>query len=880
MTPPSDDRGGPAAAAQIQATFLEGWAQHQRGQLGQAWTLYQEVIARQPRHFDALHLAGIIAAQTGRLDQAVELIGRAVEIDPTNAGALYNRGNALADLGRHQDAVACFDRAITRDPSQAEPYNNRGNALWALKRHQEAVADFDKAIAINPGFAEAHNNRGNAMRDLKQLDAAVASFDRAIALNPNYAAAYNNRGNALRDLKQLEAAVAGFDRAIALNPNYAEAYNNRGNALRDLKRLEAACTDYDRAVALKADYADAYYNRGIAQRALKQFEAAVVSYGQAIAIKPDHAEAHNSRGLALASLKRFDAAIDDYNRAIAHRPDYAEAYNNRGAALAELRRHEEALASYDQAIQIKPDYAEAYNNSGIAFKDLNQNAAALGCYDKAIAINPESAEAYNNRGLVLNDLKQFEAAIASYSKALHINPRYAFLYGLRLYTKLTICDWQDFEAEIAELRERIARGESASPPFSLLTLIGTPDLLLKGARIWSEEQFPRSTVRGAVPKPPRHDRIRLGYFSMDFHDHPVSQLLAGVIEAHDRAKFEVIAVSYGPASEGDLRKRMEAAFDRFIDARAMSDIEMVDLARRMELDIAIDLAGSTGQPRTNIFAMGAAPVQVNYLGYPGTMGADYYDYIIADRTVIPEEARPHYGEKVVYLTHSYQPNDARRKMSDRVFTREELGLPPTGKGFVFSCFNNNIKILPGTFSAWMRILKRVEGSVLWLLEDPRSTAAANLRAEATQRGVDAGRLVFAPRAPYGDNLARQRAADLFLDTLPYNAHTTASDALWAGLPVLTCLGESFAGRVAASILEALDLPELITPSLAAFEDRAVELAGNPAMLEAIKQKLARNRTTAPLFNAALYARHLEDAYAQMVARARAGLPPEHISVKS
>lgn len=802
----------PAVLQQAQAKFLEGWAHHQRGQIGQAWGLYQEVLALQPRHFDALHLAGIIAAQARHFEEAVDLMGRALAVDPSNVAALYNRGNAQLEMGRPQDAIESFDKAIGLDPAQAaEPYNQRGNALWTLKRPQEAVESFDKALQLNPNFAEAYNNRGNALRVLKQPEAALAS--------------------------------------------------------------------YDKAIAIKSDYADAHYNRGVILRSLTQFAEAIAGYDRVIALKPAYAEAYSSRGLARASLKQFEAAIADYNQAIALKPDYAEAYNNRGLALGELRRYDDALASYDAAIRIKPDYSEAYSNSGVALKDAGELEAALVCYDKAIELKPASAEAHYNRGIVLNDMKRYAEAVAAYSRALEINPAYAFLHGLRLYTKLNICDWQDFDAEVATLLAEVARGESASPPFSLLMLTDAPVPLRKTAEIWAREEHPRSSILGPMPKrapsEKRGAKIRVGYFSMDFHNHPVSQLLAGVIEAHDRDKFEAVAFSYGPDTQDDMRWRIKQAFDQFIDVRERSDQEIAALARRMEIDIAVDLAGYTGQPRTGVFALGAAPLQVNFLGYPGTMGAVYYDYLIADRIVIPDAATPYYAERIVHMPHCYQPNDAKRAVADRVFTRAELGLPP--QGFVFCCFNNNLKISPATFDSWMRILARVPGSVLWLLED-NPAAAANLRLEAQRRGMDPTRLVFAPRMPFGDNLARQRAADLFLDTLPYNAHTTASDALWVGLPVLTCTGASFAARVAASILTAAGLPELITATRSDFEDKAVALATNPAAHARLKQKLADTRTSAPLFNAVLYARHIENAFAQMQSRTDAGLPPDHISV--
>ncbi len=865
----------PLTPQAVQAKFLEGWALHQQGQFGPAWGIYQQVIAAAPQHFDALHLTGIIAAQARFYDQAVELIGRAVQVQPGNAAAHYNLGNTFGELKRYHEAVASYDRAIALDPAYADPYNNRGNALWSLKQYKAAIESFDKAIALKPDYAEAYTNRGNALRDDKALEAALASFDKAIALRPAFPEAYNNRGNALRDLKRYDEAVADYDKAISLRPDYAEAYNNRGNALQSLKRQDEAAASYDRAIQLKPDYADAYYNRAVSLRFLKQPAAALENYNQAAELSPDRAEAFHGRGLARADLKDYIGAIADYDRAIELKPDYAEAYNNRGAALGDLHRHAEAIASYDSAIAIKADYPEAYNNKGVALKELKQDEAALASYDKAVELNPDSAEAYNNRGILLGDMRRNAEAVASYARALEINPSYAFLFGSLLHTKMHICDWRGVEADVATLKAKIARGEQAASPFHVLALIDDTDTQVKSAQIWTQKERPRNPALGPVPRPPRHQKIRVGYFSMDFRNHPTSLLLAGVIDAHDQDKFDTYAFSYGIDTQDRMRKRMEAGFGKFFDVRGVSDIEAVSLARECELDIAIDLAGYTNDSRTGIFALGAAPIQVNYLGYPGSMGADYYDYIIADSVVVPDDQRQFYAEKVVQMPYSYQSNDMTRHVGERVITRAELGLP--ADSFVFCCFNNNFKVTPDVFGVWMRILKQVPKSVLWLFED-NAAAADNLRREAEHHGIDAGRLVFAGRVTHGDHLARHRAADLFLDTAPYNAHTTASDALWVGLPLLTCPGRSFPARVAASILGALQMPELIADSWADYEAKAVILAQNPLMLADIRQKIARNRVAAPLFNARLFARHVEDAYRQMFERHHAGLPPDHIKV--
>lgn len=862
------------STASTEAKFQEGWSHHQRGQIGPAWALYQEVIAANPHHFDALHLAGIIAAQARFFDQAVELIARAVAVDPRSAAAHFNLGNALADLGRLEAAAAAYDAALALAPREAEVHNNKGNALWRLGRFDAAIKSYEAAIAVNAGYAEAHNNKGNALRDAKRAEEALASFAAAIRLNPAFAEPHNNTGNALKDLGRLDDALAAYNRAIALKPDFAEAFSNKGNALRDLKRLIEAAASYRRALALKPDFADAHYNLGATLRLMKEPQQAVAQHDAAIALRPAHAETFNARGLAKADLKQFAAAVADYDEAIRLKPGFAEAYNNKGVALADLRQHEMALASYDAAIALKPDAAEALCNKGIALKELGRLDEALACYDAAIAAKPESAEAYNNKGILLADQHRHTDAIAMYAKALALKPDYPFLAGTLLQTRMRICDWKNFDADLAALLRQVDAGAQASPPFQLLSLADAPALHRKAAESWTPREFPRNPALGPIPARAQHGRLRVGYFSMDFKNHPVGMLTAGMIEAHDKTKVETYGFSYGADTGDPIRKRLEKAFDQFFDVRPIADIDIARIAREVELDIAIDLAGCTNDSRTAaIFAFGAAPVQVNYLGYPGTMGADYYHYILADAVVAPNAA--HFSEALVHLPGCYQANDEQRIVAARTFARAELGLPEGG--FVFCCFNTNVKITPEIFSAWMRILNAVPGSVLWLLTD-NAAAVSNLRAEAERRGVEAERLVFAARMSNAEHMARHKAADLFLDTLPYNAHTTASDALWMGLPVLTCKGESFAARVAASILDAMGLGELVTTSLGDYERLAVALANDRGRMTALRDAVTRARESSDVFKPAVFAGRLEKAIAIMAQRTHAGQPPAQIGI--
>ena len=427
-----------------------------------------------------------------------------------------------------------------------------------------------------------------------------------------------------------------------------------------------------------------------------------------------------------------------------------------------------------------------------------------------------------------------------------------------------LCNLDNFSSDLLQLIKKTNNGEKATTPFSLLTMIDDPGIHKKSAEIYSNDKYLKSNIFPKIPHYHRHKKIRIGYFSPDFKNHPVAYLTAELYEIHDRQKFEIHAFSFGVEIKDKINIRIRNGVDHFHDVHAMSDRDIVKLARSLEIDIAIDLAGSTGMARTNIFAMSVAPIQVSYLGYNGTMGSSYMNYVIADHIVIPDNQKQYYSEKIVYLPNSYMPNDSKIKMSEKVFIREDFGLPKDG--FVFCCFNNLYKISPSTFARWMRILSKVDGSVLWL-SSGNNTAMNNLKKEAKKNGIDENRLIFAERVPLmEDHLSRIKLADLFLDTLPFNAHATASDALRMGLPVLTCKGKAFAGRVAASLLNAVELPEMITTTQEQYESVAVELANNPEKLKIIKEKLIDNLPTSPLFNTSLYVQHLEAAYSKMYER--------------
>ncbi|HEY7944923.1 MAG TPA: tetratricopeptide repeat protein [Casimicrobiaceae bacterium] len=721
-----------------------------------------------------------------------------------------------------------------------------------------------------PAHFDALHLMGVLQYQQGRYPAAAELVQSALAENPNHPGAYSNLGAVLRKLGKFDEALACYDRALLLRPGHAETLLNRGNAFQDMKRYEDALASYDRALALKPDYAEAFLNRGNTLQDLGRHEDALACFDRALSLKPEYPEAHLNRGDALQDLKRHEEALACYDRALASRPDYAKALNNRGAALRELGRHDDALLSLDRALSVNPDYLEALNNRGATLQRLLRPEDALACYDRALALKPGYAKALHNRGTALAELQRYGDAARSFAELIALDPDYDYAIGNLLGCYLHCCAWESVSSLAQRVASAVDRGGRAIVPFPFLAVSSSEASHLRCSRTYVADRYPASPEAMWQGQRYRHDRIRVAYLSADFHDNATAYLMAELFELHDQDRFEITAISFGPDTGGPMRQRLQRSLGQFVDVRAKSDREVARMLREAEIDIAVDLKGFTANSRTGILSHRPAPLQVSYLGFPGTMGAEYIDYIIADRQVIPPGHEVFYVEKVVRLPDSYQVNDSKRRIAERTPARAEAGLP--GDGFVFCCFNSSYKIAPDVFDVWMRLLEGVQGSVLWLLDD-NAAASLNLKHEAARRGVAADRLVFAPRLNLDEHLARHRLADLFLDTLPYNAHTTASDALWAGLPVLTCTGSAFAGRVAGSLLTAAGLPELITRSLEDYEALGLRLATTPALLPAIRVRLALRRDDCPLFDAGRFRRHIESAYGQMWERHQQGKPP-------
>lgn len=763
---------------------------------------------------------------------------QAVADNPQDSAALTSLGFAQARLGEVADALRHLRQSLALDASQPDAHYVLGRLYEQADNTVLAISHWQKAIALSPAFDLAARDLTRVLFRAGRADEAREVIAQALTHHPDVADLHDYQGNILAATGDAGGAVESYQRALALDPQRPSTELQRGHALE-------RCGDDS---------------------------AAADAYGRSIALAPHAAHAHNNLANLRMKSGRLDEAAAGYEAAWSLDPSLAAAAANLGHVYRQQGRLDDALSACERAIAADPALVIAHNNLASTLINLGRPQDALASFLRALALEPDTAGLHANLGHTLNLLGRHEEALAAYTHALARDTHAPWLYGAWLMTRQILCDWQGIDEPYAELARRIDAGEQAATPFTMLAAPLSAAQQLHCAQIYTQGiDLPASTQPAwpaAEASPPR--RLRIAYFSADFHDHAAMQLMAGMFERHDRSRFEVIAFSFGPPSNDPMRARVEAAFDRFIDVQALPAADIAARARAMGLDIAIDLKGHTEDSRPAIFAHRAAPLQLSYLGYPGSTGAAFIDYLMADGTVVPPEAEPFYSEKIIALPGSYQVNDDRRALPERDFTRAELGLPDSG--FVFCCLNNNYKITPDVFNVWMRLLGTLPGSVLWLLEGTQKSVQ-NLRTEAGARGVAAERLVFAPRMEGADHFARQRQADLFLDTLNCNAHTTASDALWAGLPVLTFTGQTFASRVATSLVKAAGLPELAVASLGDYEALALALARDPARLAALKQRLQDGRNRCALFDTERSTRHVEEAYLRIWQRHVDGLAP-------
>jgi len=728
-----------------------------------------------------------------------------------------------------------------------------------------ATVERARALCRQGRFAEA--------RALLEPFAASGTVDRRVASLLGEICL--RLGDACARTGDVAGALACYARSVAVRPDDFEAHFNRGVVLYHARDPAGAAASYRRALELAPQLAAAHSALAVVQSESGAHAQALANHARAVALEPGNPELHNNRGLALDRAQRPLDAIASFDAAIALAERFGAAWCNRGVALHRLGRFADALASADRAIAIDPGDAEAWSNRGLALHDLHRPGEAIAALAKATELAPRLGNAWANLGSALNAARRHDEALAAYDRALALDPHLGEARGDRLHTAMLVCDWRGFDDEVAALADAIAADSAVVHPFTLLATPASATLQKRCAERYVAAHWP-AVRQVEEPRPRASDdgRIRIGYFSADFRQHATMHLIAELFERHDRARFEVHAFSFGPTAHDPVRERVLASFDRCHEASAIGDAEVAALARQTGIDIAIDLAGFTHGARPGIFAARAAPLQVNCVGFPGTLAAPFIDYVIADDVVVPADARGDFGEAIAWLPNCYQPNTSWQPLAPPTLDRAAAGLPDDG--FVFCSFNNSFKITPDVFAVWMRLLQRVPRSVLWLIE-ANAAATAHLRAEAELRGVARERLVFAPRMNRDDHLRRHALADLFVDTFHYGAHTTASDALRAGLPVLTLRGGTFAARVAASLDRSVGLDALVVASVAEYEELAVALAGDRARLAALRAALASALPTTPLFDAARFARDIERLYVRMHERRLAGLAPADLA---
>ena len=728
---------------------------------------------------------------------------------------------------KYDEVFKLSKKLITQYPRSVTLWNLLGAASKNLGKMDESIRSFKKVIELNPKYADGHNNLGVVLQEKGDLDESIKYFNKAMSLNPNYSQAYNNVGIVYQKKGKLSLAAKYTKKAIFLNPNYVEAYNNLATITQDQGKFSQAIEYFNKAISLNPSYSEAYYNIGLAFSKLNEFESAIKSYNKALSLKPNYPEAYNSLATIISQKGKLDEAIKLFNKAILLRPNYSEAYFNIGIVFKKQNKLYEALDSYQKAINLKPNYVESFYNIATIFEEQGKPHKAIDYYDKALVLRPD-----------------FNKAQAQ-----------------KLHQKAKICDWKTIQ-EDKELFSKLGTHTNHIPPFTMLSFEDEPRNHYLRSKLYAKKKYLQKQIPfDKKNKIFKNKRLRIGYFSADLQNHATMYLASKIFENYNKEKFEIYIYSFGRCLEHDeVREKLKNSVDVFKDVIDLNDKDIAMLARADQINIAIDLKGYTKNSRTGIFAYRAAPIQINFLGYPGTLGANFFDYIIADLTLIPETKKKFYSEEIIYMPHTYQPTSHSSIISNKKFTKSEMNLP--NNSFVFCCFNNNYKISPNEFNIWMRILNKVENSVLWLIGSNK-WAKQNLIKEAEKHGISNNRLIFANQITHSDHLARLRLADLFLDTFNYNAHTTTSDALWAGIPVITKIGNSFASRVAASLLMAVGLPELVVQNEIEYENLILEIASSPRKLFKIKEILSSNKLSKPLFNFEMYISHLEDAYKQV-----------------
>ena len=818
------------AADPHEQRFSEALLAHGQGNFELAETKYCEVLKNVPNHSGALHYLGLIHLQKGDLGAATVLISASVSENPAEPDSLCNLSFCFNSVGRFSEAIDLCKRALLIDPKNDRVWTNLGNAHRALGHITDSQHSYMAALELEPLNPHYMYNLANIYFDQGNWAEARARYTAVLNVESSLTEAHHNLSVCLLCLNEPEVALVHACRVIELNPDYSEAYVCKGSALLCLDEPHSALANFDRALE----------------------------------INPNHAEALRHRGKALLAVGQVQAAVAAYRRSAELNPTSAAAWADLGALNTNLGDHSEALRNYNEALSRDPGHPEALCNQGVSLSELGAFNAALQSYDLSLASRPNHAVALRNKGDLLNKLKDFQDGLKCLQAAYQIDPNIDFLAGSILHTKLKLCDWDNLGGLVKDTEESIRRRQPVISPFAALGLLNSPALQRIVSEVYVESKCIASQDFQDDWEQCSTTRVRIGYYSSDLYNHATSYLIAELFELHDRKKFEVYIFSFGPRRDDPMSQRIQNAADFYFDVQEFSNPEIVELSRKHKILVAVDLKGHTLNSRPDIFRLRVAPIQISYLGFPGTTGMREIDFILADRTVLPEDHAAYFSEKIIYLPTCYQINDSKRA-SDLLNRRQNVDqdCPVGTDAFVFCCFNNNWKILPETFDTWMQILREVESSVLWLYVESKE-AQVNLWREATRQGVERNRILFAEPVSHVEHLARYRWVDLFLDTFPCGAHTTASDALFAGVPLLTRCGETFASRVASSLLACLGVGELVTRDFSEYKALAIKIARNPELLLQLKERIALRLPSSAVFDTKSQARHIECAYLEAV----------------
>ena len=849
-----------------QASFF-----HRTGKIKEAETIYKKIINESPNSFEANHALGAINLQLKNYKEAISWTERALNINSEHYAPYNNLGASYLALEEFDNAIKSFSKAIKLKPDYAQVYNSLGIVYKRLEQYDNSIASYEQAIKLKPDYAEAYNSLGIVLIKKKEFVLSEIKFNKAIKLKPDYAEAYSNLGLLNLKLKRHSEAINCCKEAIKLKPYYAEAHNNLGAVYLNLKKYKESLNSYNQAIKLKPNYFQAYNDIAVVYKNKKNYETSIEYFNKAIKLKPDYAEAYNNLSIVYADLEKYNEAINCCKQAIKLKPDYAEAYNNLGAVYLNLKKYETSTEYFNKAIKLKPDYAEAYNNLGAVYLNLKKYEESLNSYDEAIKLKPDYAMAYYNKSVLYAETKRHHLAIPEIYKAIKLEPENTAIYGNLLGCKNQVCEWNDLKTIISFMEKKIL--EENIKDFPSHPLLNHIDSLYTIKRLLDCDNKQQSSL---LIQKSRNKKINIGYFSGDFKQHPVGLIVSKLFNFHNKNEFKVFGFSSNPDHnpEDKITKDILSSFDEFYDINKKSDEEIISDMKNCNIDIAIDLVGHTAYGRPSLFRKRIAPIQINFLGYPGTTGR-YNDYIIGDKYLIPEESKKFYFEKIIYMPEYFLPSNNKVSIPDEEFNKNNLHIPENS--FVFGCFNNCPKINPFIFNCWMRILKKVKNSVIFLVEF-NPFAMENLKKEALKRDIDPNRLIFSPIIDFDKRLLRYKFCDLFLDTFPYTAHSTANECLWSETPLLTLAGESFQSRVCFSLLKNLEMEELITYNIEEYEKKAIDIASNRLRLKQIKDKLSQSIKKTSIFNMNNYVKNLEKGYLETYERKKKGEDPEDIYI--